>query len=82
MAFQPVATPALWRDLVKILTRKLFLMERTDFENVIFEKITWAPSEDAEVAEVKWPETQNDENYNFNTITYMNEPHFFGLSST
>ena len=35
-----------WRDLVKILMTKLwhassFLLERTDFENVIFEKIPW-----------------------------------------
>ena len=51
-------TPPLWRDLVKILTIKLwhtssFSLEHTDFENVVFEKIHWAPSEDAEVAEVK-----------------------------
>ena len=50
-------TPPLWRDLVKILTTKLwhtlsFLLERTDFKNVIFEKNLWAPSEVAEVAEV------------------------------
>ena len=50
-------TPPLWRDLVKISTTKLwhtssFLLERTDFKNVIFEKIPWAPSEVAEVAEV------------------------------
>ena len=53
-------TPPLWRDLVKILTIKLwhtssFSLERTDFKNVIFEKIPWAPSEVAEVAEVKQP---------------------------
>ena len=56
----PTSTPPLWRDLVKISQIKLwhtssFLLERTDFENVIFEKIPWAPSEDAEVAEVKQP---------------------------
>ena len=28
-------------------------MERTDFKNVIFEKIPWAPFEVAKVAEVK-----------------------------
>ena len=54
------ATPPLWRDLVKISRIKLwhtssFSLERTDFENVIFEKIPWAPSEDAEVTEVKQP---------------------------
>ena len=53
-------TPPLWTDLVKISRIKprhasSFLLERTDFENVIFEKIHWAPSEDAEVAEVKRP---------------------------
>ena len=44
-------TPPLWTDLVKKLTRKLwytpiFLLEHTDFKNVIFEKIHWAHSED------------------------------------
>ena len=53
-------TPPLWRDLVKILTRKLwqtssFSLEHTNFKNVIFEKNPWAPSEVAEVAEVKRP---------------------------
>ena len=53
-------TPPLWPDLVKILTRKprhasSFSLECTDFKNVIFEKIPWAHSEDAEVAEVKRP---------------------------
>ena len=48
-------TPPLWRYLVKISTRKLWhtssnSLERTDFKNVIFEKIPWA-----EVSEVKWP---------------------------
>ena len=56
-----IYTPPLWRDLVKISTRKLwhtssFSLERTDFKNVIFEKIPWAPSEVAEVAEVKRPQ--------------------------
>ena len=42
-----VATPPLWRDLVKISQIKLwhtssFLLERTDFKNAIFEKIHWA----------------------------------------
>ena len=51
-------TPPLWTDLVKILTRKArhalsFSLECTDFKNKIFEKIPWAHSEDAEVAEVK-----------------------------
>ena len=32
-----------------------FSLECTDFKNVIFEKIHWAPSEVAEVAEVKRP---------------------------
>ena len=54
------ATPHLWTDLVKNFTRKQrhalsFSLECTDFKNVIFEKIPWAPSEDAEVAEVKQP---------------------------
>jgi hypothetical protein len=53
-------TPPLWTDLVKKLTRKprhtsSFSLECTDFKNVIFEKIPWAHSEDAEVAEVKRP---------------------------
>ena len=53
-------TPPLWRDLVQISTTKLwhtssFSLERNDFKNVIFEKIPWAPSEVAEVAEVKRP---------------------------
>ena len=60
-------TPPLWRDLEKISSRNLwptssFSLERTDFKNVIFEKIHWAHSEDAEVAEVKRPRIQNDEN--------------------
>jgi hypothetical protein len=43
-----------------MLTRKLwhnpsFYLEDTDFKNVIFEKIPWAPSEVAKVAEVKQP---------------------------
>ena len=43
-----------------MLTRKprhtsSFSLECTDLKNVIFEKIPWAHSEDAEVAEVKWP---------------------------
>ena len=51
-------TPPLWTDLVKISRIKLrhassFSLERIDFESVIFEKNHWAPSEDAEVAEVK-----------------------------
>ena len=55
-----IYTPPLWTDLVKILTSKpghssTFLLECTDFKNVIFEKIHWAPSEVAEVAEVKRP---------------------------
>ena len=58
-----LATPPLWRDLVKISSRKLwhtssFSLERTDFKNVIFEKNHWAHSEDAEVAEVKQPRNQ------------------------
>ena len=52
-----VARASLWRDLLKILMIKLwhtlsFSLERTDFKNVIFEKIPWAPSD---VAEVKRP---------------------------
>ena len=48
------ATPTLRRDLVKISTRKLwhtlsFSLECFDFKNVTFEKISWAPSEVAEV---------------------------------
>ena len=54
------STPPLWTDLVKVSSRKLrhassFSLECTDFKNVIFEKIHWAHSEDAEVAEVKRP---------------------------
>ena len=53
-----VITPPLWTDLVKISTSKpghksSFLLECTDFKNIIFEKIPGAHSEDAEVAEVK-----------------------------
>ena len=53
-------TPPLWTDLVKILTSKLghsstFLLECTDFKNVIFENIPLPLSEVAEVAEVKQP---------------------------
>ena len=48
------STPPLWTDLVKMLTRKprhasSLSLECTDFKNVIFEKIHWAHSEDAEV---------------------------------
>ena len=54
-------TPPLWRDLVRLLMMKLwhtssFSFEHTDFKNVIFEKIHWAHSKDAEVAEVKQPQ--------------------------
>ena len=53
-------TPPLWTDLVKILTSKpghssSFLLECTDFKNVIFENIPLPLSEVAEVAEVKQP---------------------------
>ena len=56
-------TPLLWTDLVKMFSRKLrhasfFSFERTDSKNVIFEKIHWAHSEDAEVTEVKQPRNQ------------------------
>ena len=37
-------------------------VEQTDFKNVIVENIHWALFEDAEVAEVKDLEIQNDEN--------------------
>ena len=37
-------------------------MEPTDFKNVIVENIHWALSEDAEVADVKQPQTQNNKN--------------------
>ena len=53
-------TPPLWTDLVKILTRKprhasSFSLECTNFKNVIFEKIPWAHSEDAEVKQPRNP---------------------------
>ena len=53
-------TPPLWRDLVKILTRRQrhsssFSLECADFKNVIFENISLPLSEVAEVAEVKRP---------------------------
>jgi hypothetical protein len=53
-------TPPLWTDLVKILTtkpsyRSFFSAWCTDFKNVIFEKIPWAPSEVAKSSEVKQP---------------------------
>ena len=52
-------TPPLWRDLVKILTIKLwhtssFLLERTDFENLFFEfqgRLTSATSTSSEGAQ-------------------------------
>ena len=55
------ATPPLWTDLVKILTRKprhasSFSLECADFKNIFFEKIPWAPSEVTEVAKVKRPQ--------------------------
>ena len=61
-------TPPLLRDLVKISTRKLwhtssFSLERTDFKNVIFEKIPWAHSEVAEVAEVKRPRNSKQQKF-------------------
>ena len=37
------------------VTYLIFLLEHTDFKNVTFEKIPWAPFEVAEVAEVKRP---------------------------
>ena len=60
--------PPLWKDLVKISSRKLwhtssFSLERTDFKNVIFEKIHWAHSEDAEVAEVKQPQNPKQQKF-------------------
>ena len=56
-------TPPLWTDLVKILTSKpahssSFLLECTDFKNVIFENI---PLPLSQVAEVNL-EIQNNEN--------------------
>ena len=53
--------PPLWTDLVKMFSRKprhvsSFSLEHTDYKNVIFEKIHWAHSEDAKVAEVKRPQ--------------------------
>ena len=75
------STPPLWTDLVKILTRKLwhtssFSLERPDFKNVIFEKIPWAPSEVAKVAEVKRPQTQNNENSKWKPIKNRWNPKF------
>jgi hypothetical protein len=69
-------TPPLWRDLVRILTMKLwhtssFLFERTDFKNVIFEKIHWPPSEVAEVAEVKRP--RNSKWWKFQMKTHLKQ---------
>ena len=74
-------TPPLWRDLVKILTTKLwhttsFSLERTDIKNVIFENIPWAPSEVAKVAEVKRPQTQNNENSKWKPIKNRWNPNF------
>ena len=58
--FETYDTPPLCWDLVKILIRKLwhtscFLLEHTDFKNVIFEKIPLPLSEVGEVADVKQP---------------------------
>ena len=52
----------------EISSRKLwytssFLLERTDFKNLFFEKIHWAHSEDAEVAKVKQPRNPKQQNF-------------------
>ena len=81
-------TPPLWRDLVKILTRKprhasSLSLECTDFKNIFLEKIPWAPSEAAEVAKVKRPQndlkTQNNQNYKWKLYKTRWNPKF-GLS--
>ena len=36
----------------KVVTYLIFSLERTDFKNVVFEKIPWAPSEVAEVKKI------------------------------
>ena len=53
--------------------------EHTDFKNVIFEKIHWAHSEDAEVAEVKQPRnpfvTSEGAQGIFSKITFLKSVH-------
>ena len=54
------------RVLLKILTRKPwhtspFLLKRSDFRTVFFEKIAWAPSEVAEVKESRMVKEQDFE---------------------
>ena len=56
----------------EILMRKprnasFFSLECTDFKNVIFEKIPWTPSEDAEVAKSNDLEIQNNKNSKYKT---------------
>ena len=54
---------------IKLWHTSSFLLELTDFENVIFEKNHWAPTEDAEVTKVKRPQNTNE---NFLMKTYEN----------
>ena len=74
-------TPPLWRDLVNILTRKLwhtssFSLERTDFKNVTFEKIPWAPYEVAEFAEVKRPRNSKYRKFEWKLVKTRWNPKF------
>ena len=75
----PLRTPPLRRDLVKILTRKLrhassLSLECTDFKNIIFEKIPWAPSKVAEVAEVKQPRNTKRQKFSEPLLRLLRAP--------
>ena len=60
----------------KLRHASFFSFEPNDFENVIFENIHWAHSEDAEVAEVKRPEIQNDKNSKWKLVNTRWNPKF------
>ena len=75
------STPPLWKDLVKISRIKLwhtssFLLKRTDFENVIFEKNPWALLRTPRLPRSNNLETQNDKNYKWKLIKNRWNPKF------
>ena len=77
-------TPPLWRDLVKILTRKLrhsssLSLECTDFKNVIFEIIPEPSLRSLRSPRANDLKTQNDENSKWKLVKTRWNPKF-GLS--
>ena len=75
-------TPPLWTDLVKMFFRKLrhvsfFSFERTDFKNVIFEKIHWAHSE---VIEVKRSKEKDEACHSFLENIFTKSVHRGGVA--